>query len=45
MGRYDKIKVYNGTEFVKPKRIRVFDGKVWQDLGPDNSDFKTSSFL
>ena len=42
MGRYDKIKVYNGTEFVKPNRIRVFDGEVWQDLGTDNSDFTKS---
>ena len=45
MGRYDKIKVYNGTEFVKPKRIRVFDGSVWQDLGPDDSDFKKSMYI
>lgn len=42
MGRYDKIKVYNGTEFVKPNRIRVFDGEVWQDLGVDNSNFTKS---
>jgi hypothetical protein len=45
MGRYDKIKVYNGTEFVKPSRIRVFDGTVWQDLGPDDSDFKKSMYV
>ena len=42
MGRYDKIKVYNGTEFVKPNRIRVFDGEVWQDLGTDDSSFTKS---
>lgn len=42
MGRYDKIKVYNGTEFVKPNRIRVFDGEVWQDLGTDDSNFTKS---
>lgn len=45
MGRYDKIKVYNGTEFVKPNRIRVFDGAVWQDLGPDDSAFKKSMYV
>ena len=45
MGRYDKIKVYNGTEFVKPNRIRVFDGEVWQDLGTDDSDFKKSMYV
>jgi hypothetical protein len=45
MGRYDKIKVYNGTEFVNPSRIRVYDGKVWQDLGPANSDFKKSMYV
>ena len=45
MGRYDKIKVYNGTDFVNPSRIRVYDGKVWQDLGPANSDFKKSMYV
>ena len=41
MGRYDKIKVYNGTEFVQPSRIRIFDGAAWQDLGANDSDIQT----
>ena len=45
MGRYDKIKVYNGTEFVTPNRIRVYDGEVWQDLGTADSDFKKSMYV
>lgn len=40
MGRYDKIKVYNGTEFVQPSRIRIFDGTAWQDLGANDSDIQ-----
>lgn len=40
MGRYDKIKVYNGTEFVQPSRIRVHDGTAWQDLGTNDSDIQ-----
>ena len=45
MGRYDKIKVYNGTEFVTPSRVRVYDGEVWQDLGTADSDFKKSMYV
>lgn len=45
MGRYDKIKVYNGSAFVKPKRIRVYDGRDWIDLGPDDSEFKKSLYV
>ena len=37
MGRYDKIKVYDGTNFVRPNRIQVFDGTNWQDLGTNDS--------
>lgn len=37
MGRYDKIKVYNGSNFVKPSRIRVYRDGAWRDLGLDDS--------
>lgn len=37
MGRYDKIKVYNGSGWVKPNRIRVYANNAWQDLGTDDS--------
>lgn len=47
MGRYDKIKVYNGSKFVKPKRIRVYDKSTnsWVDLGDDNSDNTRSLYV
>lgn len=37
MGRYDKIKVYNGSEWKQPTRIRVFANNAWQDLGENDS--------
>lgn len=37
MGRYDKIKVYNGNEWVKPSRIRVYNNGSWRDFGLDQS--------
>ena len=37
MGRYDKIRVYNGTDWVKPSRIRVYSNQAWQDFGEDLS--------
>lgn len=37
MGRYDKIQVYNGTDWVKPSRIRVYSNQAWQDFGEDLS--------
>lgn len=36
MGRYEKIKVYNGSSFVKPSRIRIYNNG-WQDIGTDTS--------
>lgn len=44
MGRYDKVKVYNGNAWVKPKRIRVWGGSSWRDLGEDDSDNRTPGF-
>lgn len=37
MGRYDKIKVYDGSEWKQPTRIRVFANNAWQDLGKNES--------
>lgn len=45
MGRYDKIKVYNGSEFKQPKRIRAYDGKSFIDLGTNDSDFTRSLYV
>lgn len=38
MGRYDKIKVYDGSNWVRPNRIRVRQGSSWVDLGIHTSD-------
>ena len=44
MGRYDKIKVYNGTEWKQPTRIRVYQNNGWLDLGTyDSSNTNTLS--
>lgn len=37
MGRYDRIKVFDGSSFRKPNRIKVFNGSVWKDLGIDTN--------
>lgn len=41
MGRYDKIKVYNGSAWVKPTHLRIYNGSGYTDLGKDDSDNKT----
>ena len=38
MGRYDKIKVWNGSAWVQPSRIRVRANNAWQDFGDNLSD-------
>ena len=38
MGRYDKIKVYDGSNWVQPKRICIRQGSSWVDLGTNDSD-------
>ena len=45
MGRYDKIKVYNGSSWVKPSRIRVFANNAWQDLGTDDSSITKTLYV
>lgn len=37
MARYDNIKVYNGSSWVKPSEICVWDGSKWISLGGDDS--------
>lgn len=37
MGRFDKIRVYNGSSWQQPSRIRVFSNNAWQDLGSNDS--------
>lgn len=38
MGRYDKIRVHDGTGWRQPSRIRVFANNAWQDLGENLSN-------
>lgn len=45
MGRYDKIKVYNGSSWVKPSRIRVYANNAWQDLGTDDSSITKTLYV
>lgn len=42
MGRYDKIKVYDGSKFTRPNRIQVYNGSTFIDLGTNDSAIKTS---
>ena len=37
MGRYDNIKVYNGSSWVKPSEVSVWNGSSWVSLGADDS--------
>lgn len=37
MGRYDKIRYYNGSSWKKPSKIKVWDGLMWVDYGADDS--------
>lgn len=38
MGRYDKIRVYNGSSWVQPSEIKVYNGANWVSLGTNTSD-------
>lgn len=45
MGRYDKIKVFNGSNWYKPNYIRVFNGSGFLDLGADGSDINKPLYV
>lgn len=36
MGRYDRIKVYDGAQWRKPNYIKVYNGSQWKNLGADD---------
>lgn len=38
MGRYDKIKTWNGSSWVQPKQIKVWNGSSYVDYGANDSD-------
>lgn len=37
MGRYDKIRVFNGSSWVQPNNMYVFNGSSWVHYGDNNS--------
>lgn len=37
MGRYDKIRVHNGSTWVQPGRMYVYNGSGWVDFGANDS--------
>ena len=44
MGRYDKIRVYNGSSWVQPSRMYVWNGSSWVDYGTNDSDNTRSAY-
>lgn len=38
MGRYDKIRYWNGSAWVQPSQMKVWNGSAWVDYGANNSD-------
>lgn len=45
MGRYDKIKVYDGNAWVTPKHLRIWNGNNYTDLGLADSDNITPLYV
>lgn len=45
MGRYDKIKVYNGSKFVNISRLRVHNGTKFVDFGTADSANTASLYV
>lgn len=42
MGRYDKIRYFNGTSWIQPSQIKVHNGSTWVDYGT-NLSYNTNS--
>lgn len=42
MGRYDKIRVYNGSSWVQPSNMYVYNGSSWVDFG-SNTSYNTNN--
>lgn len=45
MGRYDKIRYWNGSTWVQPNRVRVWTGSAWQDYGTNDSSNTNSIYV
>lgn len=37
MGRYDKIRYWNGSKWVQPSQMKVWNGSAWVDYGTNDS--------
>lgn len=44
MGRYDKIRCWNGSSWVQPKQMYVWNGSSWVDFGANDSDNTRSMY-
>lgn len=44
MGRYDKIKYWNGTAWVNPSQIKTWNGTAWVDYGTNDSSNTNSIY-
>lgn len=42
MGRYDKIRYWNGSSWVQPNQIKYWNGSSWVDLGTNDSSNTTA---
>lgn len=45
MGRYDKIRVWNGSAWKQPSRMYVWNGSSWVDFGANDSDNTRSLYV
>lgn len=45
MGRYDKIRYWNGSSWVQPNQIRVWNGSSWNDYGTNDSSYTNSIYV
>ena len=45
MGRYDKIRYWNGSSWVQPSRVRVWNGSGWNDYGANDSANTNSIYV
>lgn len=44
MGRYDKIRCWDGSSWVQPSRMYVWNGSSWVDFGANDSDNTRSMY-
>lgn len=45
MGRYDKIRIWNGSSWIQPSQLRIWNGSGWTDLGTNDSSNTRSLYV